>query len=111
MTDSGKNWTLKPVEAAKMPCMRMPGGVGGPFVSVIEYGFEQIGLHGLHADSGALRGEVERGASGSFGREVRVPGIGGARDAVAVFIVDRPDGGRRFHVVSGWHPAIHCRIR
>ena len=30
MTDSGKNWTLKPVEAAKMPCMRMPGGVGGP---------------------------------------------------------------------------------
>src|ERR1700733_2775912 len=30
MTDSGKNCTLKPVEAAKMPCMRMPGGVGGP---------------------------------------------------------------------------------
>src|SRR5580704_1771404 len=26
MTDSGKNWTLKPVEAAKMPGIRMPGG-------------------------------------------------------------------------------------
>src|ERR1700761_6342744 len=29
--DSGKNCTLKPVDAAKMPCMRIPGGVGGPF--------------------------------------------------------------------------------
>ena len=31
MTDSGKNCALKPVDAAaKMPCMRMPVGVGGP---------------------------------------------------------------------------------
>ena len=48
------------------------------FVSA-EHGLEQIGLHRLDADAGALGGEVERGAGGSSVREggvgrVDVPG-------------------------------------
>ena len=44
------------------------------FVSA-EHGFQQIGLHGLYADAGAFRGEVERGAGGSPVGEGGVAGV------------------------------------
>ena len=46
--------------------------------------FEEIGLHGLHADAGALGGEVDGGAGGAFGGEVGVAGCGCAGDVGAV---------------------------
>ena len=57
-----------------MPCMRMPGGVGGPLSP--PNSLEQIGLHGLDADAGAFGREIERGTGDAFGRERSCAGRG-----------------------------------
>ena len=66
---------LKPVGDRKDAAhAEIPGGVGGPFVSVVEYGFEQVGLvHRLHSNSRAFGREVQRGTCDSFMREGSMP--------------------------------------
>src|SRR5580704_14941569 len=58
---------------------------GCAFVSA-EHGFEEVGLHRLHANSGPLRGKVLGRAGGCSGRKRGMagstPGAGGAIDAV-----------------------------